>query len=143
MGFEAWFPLHTILNCNSFPLFCDRLHIFTGVKPLKTLNFILLHWGQLFQGSYLSRKIEGPLLTGYSETRQCLVSRFILLFGEAGGGMSRYCCITAYVFSSCIRRFSDELIVCTKYETRNLACIVGFHMTSHYVVAQRSQSIDW
>ena len=31
----------------------------------------------------------------------------------------------------------------TKYETRDLACIVGFHMTSHYVVAQRSQSIDW
>ena len=35
------------------------------------------------------------------------------------------------------------MIVCAKYKTRNLACIVGFHMTSHYVVAQRSQSIDW
>ena len=29
----------------------DRPHIFTGVKPLKTF-YILLHWGELFQGSY-------------------------------------------------------------------------------------------
>ena len=34
----------------------DRPHIFTGVKPLKTF-FILLHWGELFQGSY-SLKFE-------------------------------------------------------------------------------------
>ena len=37
----------------------------------------------------------------------------------------------------------SRMIVCAKYETRNVACIVGFHTTSHYVVAQRSQSIDW
>ena len=29
----------------------DRPHIFTGVKPLKTF-FVLLHWEELFQGSY-------------------------------------------------------------------------------------------
>ena len=34
----------------------DRPHIFTGVKPLKTF-FILLHWEELFQGSY-SLKLE-------------------------------------------------------------------------------------
>ena len=51
--------------------------------------------------------------------------------------MSRYCCVTAYVFSSCIRRFPDDSV------TRNLTCIVGFHMTLHYVVAQSSRSFDW
>ena len=34
----------------------DRPHIFTDVKPLKTF-YILLHWGELFQGSY-SLKFE-------------------------------------------------------------------------------------
>ena len=40
----------------------DRPHIFTGVKPLKTV-YILLHWGELFQGSY-SWKFE-PWYTLY------------------------------------------------------------------------------
>ena len=55
--------------------------------------------------------------------------------------MSRYCCVTAYVFFDVFG--GSLMVVCAKYETRDLACIVGFHMTSHYVVAQRSQSIDW
>ena len=73
------------------------------------------------------------------ETDSYLVSFY---FSErGGGGMSRYSCVTAYVF---FHVFGGSLmVVCAKYETRDLACIVGFHMTSHYVVAQRSQSIDW
>ena len=37
-------------NSNNKVKTCKRPHIFTGVKPLKTFN-ILLHWGELFQGS--------------------------------------------------------------------------------------------
>ena len=75
-----------------------------------------------------------------SETR--LVSHFILLFGEGWGGG---CHVTVALQPMYFRHVfgGSQMIVCEKYETRNLTCIVGFHMTLHYVVAQRSQSIDW
>ena len=73
-----------------------------------------------------------------SETRQWLVSRFILFFWRGGD-------VTVALQPMYFRHVfgGSRMIVWAKYETRNLTCIVGFHMTSHYVVAQRSQSIDW
>ena len=47
----------------------DRPHIFTGVKPLKTF-YILLQWGELFQGSY-TLKFEGKK---FDTAQYCLCS---------------------------------------------------------------------
>ena len=61
--------------------------------------------------------------------------------GVGGGG----CHVTVALQPMYFRHVfgGSQMIVCEKYETRNLTCIVDFHMTLHYVVAQRSQSIDW
>ena len=62
-----------------------------------------------------------------SETRQWLVSRFILFFGEGGGGC--HCCITAYVFSSCIRRFPDDSVSKIQNTESDLYCWFSHDVT--------------
>ena len=104
------------------------------------LSYLFVHVFFLFC-FLISATVHGLYIGCTSQRRDSDSYLVSFYFSERGGGMSRYCCVTAYVF---FHVFGGSLMVVrAKYETRDLACIVGFHMTSHYVVAQRSKSIDW
>ena len=46
-----------------------------------------------------------------------------------GGGMSRYCCVTAYVVSSCIRRFPDDSVRKIRNTESDLYCWFSHDVT--------------
>ena len=89
----------------------------------------------------ISATVHGLYISCASQRRDSYLISFY--FSERGGGGG--CHVTVALQPMYIRHVfgGSQMIVCEKYETRNLTCIVGFHMTLHYVVAQRSQSIDW
>ena len=66
----------------------------------------------LFFRFLISATVHGLYIGCTSQRRDSasyLVSFYLSKRG--GGGMSRYCCVTAYVFSSCIRRFPDDSVI--------------------------------
>ena len=90
----------------------------------------------------ISATVYGLYIGCTSQRRDSASYLVSFYFSERGGGGG---CVTVALQPMYFHHVfgGSRMIVCAKYETRNVACIVGFHTTSHYVVAQRSQSIDW